>query len=104
LIGLVLFVTVHLIVKLIKREIEAFWEPFGLSLVAGVGWLFINQALGVNLFSFGLLEPLMMTYLTFTTLLIRWKRSERSLTKRLGALQPAVVHGFLLTVIALLLA
>lgn len=104
LIGLVLFVTVHLIIKLVKKEIEAFWEPFGLSLAAGVGWLYINQALGANIFSFSIIEPLIMTYLTFATLLIRWKRDDRPLTKRLTTLQPAVVHGLLLTVIALLLA
>lgn len=102
--SLVLFVTVHFIVKLVKKEIEAFWEPFGLTIVAAFGWLFVNKSLGVNIFSFGLIEPLIMIYLTFITLLIRWKRSEQSLTERLGKLQPSVVHGLLLTIIGLLLA
>lgn len=102
--SLVLFVTIHLIIKLVKKEIEAFWEPFVLSLVAAVGWLFVNKSLGVNVFGTGLIEPLIMIYLTFATLLIRWKRREHSLTERLVRLQPSVVHGFLLTIIALLLA
>lgn len=102
--SLVLLVTIHLIVKLVKKEIEAFWEPFGLTLVAAIGWLFVNKSLGVNVLGFGLIEPLIMIYVTFATLLIRWRRSEYSLTERLATLQPSIIHGLLLTIIALLLA
>lgn len=104
LIGLVLFVTVHLIIKLIKKEIEAFWAPFGLSLVTGLSWLLTNKALGINILSFAIVESLILTYLTFVTLLIRWKRDERPLMERLRTLQPAVVHGLLLTAVGLVLA
>lgn len=104
LLGLVLFVTVHLIIKLVKKEIEAFWEPFGLSLAAAIGWIFVNKSLGVNLLGLGIIEPLIMIYVTFATLLIRWKRSERPLVERLEKLQPAVVHGLLLMIVAVVLA
>src|SRR5699024_96003 len=104
LIGLGLFVTIHLIIKLVKKEIEAFWEPFFLSVAAAIGWLFVNNALGINLFGLGIVEPFIMIYLTFATLLIRWKRDERRLTERLATLQPSVVHGLLLMVIAIVLA
>ncbi|MFA8440115.1 CPBP family intramembrane glutamic endopeptidase [Pueribacillus sp. YX66] len=102
--SLVVFVTIHLIIKLVERQVEDFWEPFLLTIVAAFGWVFISKALGSSLKGIGIIEPLMMIYLTFATLLIRWKKDSRPLTNRIYELQPSVIHGFLLMFIAVLLA
>lgn len=104
LLGLLLFVTIHLIIKVVKKEIEAFWEPLALTIVAAIGWLFVNKAMGINLFSVATVEYFMMIYLTFTSLLIRWQKDSRPLATRVASLQPAVVHALFLMVIAQLLA
>lgn len=104
LVGLVIFVTIHLIIKLIKRQIEAFWEPLLITLVAAIGWLFVTKAMGGSLTGISLLDPLIMIYLTLATLLIRWKKDNRLFRSRLVELQPSVLHGFLLMIIAVLLS
>lgn len=102
-IGLIIFVTIHLIIRLVKKQVEAFWAPLILTVVAGFGWFFITKALGSNITGIGALDPAMMTYLTFATLLIRWKKDVRPLTIKVRHLQPAVIHGFLAMLIAMVL-
>lgn len=104
LLGLVVFATIHLIIKLFKKQIEFSWGPLLLTAAAGIGWVFISIGLGGSLTFFNLIEPAIMIYLTFVTLVIRWKRSTRTIKDRLRDLQPSVIHGFSLMIIAIVLA
>lgn len=104
LIGLLFISMIHLIIKLIRKQIEFSWEPLMLTGIAGVGWIFITIAFGGSFTFLSLIEPGIMIYLTLVTLLIRWEKSNRSLTERISELQPSVVHGLLLMFIAVLLA
>lgn len=101
---LVLFVTIHLIIKLVQRRIEAFWAPLFLTIIAGFGWVFVSKAMGSNMTGIGLLDPAIMTYLTFVTLLIRWRQNKAPLSVKIAAQQPAVFQGILLMFIAVILA
>lgn len=104
LVGLVIFVTIHLIINLVKRKIESFWEPAIITAIASIGLLFVSKAMGSHLTGISLLDSGIMIYLTFATLLIRWKRPSQSFKSRLNHLQPAVLHGIALMFIAILLS
>lgn len=100
---LFIIVTVQLIKRLIKKQIEGFIGPFLLSLIAGFGWFFLTSSMGASISGFGALEPGVMTYLTFATLLIRWKKSSESTEIRLLKLKNSIFQGLLLTIVGLAL-
>ncbi len=50
-----------------------------------------------------MLDPLLMTYLTFAVLLIRWKKVRRNTSERIRALQAHVKQGFLTAIIGITL-
>lgn len=103
-ITLFIIVTVQLIKRLIKRQIEGFIGPILLTIFAGFGWFFLNSSMGVSVSGFGAVEPAIMTYLTLTTLLIRWKKSSKSWDEQISHTKKAIIQGLLLTVISLTLA
>lgn len=104
-IGLVIFATIHFIIKLIKKEIQAFVTPLLLTIVAGVGWVFISYAFGSNLSGITLLDSAIMIYLTFITLLIRWrKKPDEHLNEKFFSQQQSIFQALLLTVISVVLA
>ncbi|MGM8211498.1 CPBP family intramembrane glutamic endopeptidase [Virgibacillus sp. W0430] len=100
---LFLIVTVQLIKRLIKQQIEAFLAPFILSIAAGIGWFFLTYAISGTITGLGLLEPILLTYLTLGTLLIRWKKTSLRSTEKWDRLKSSVGKGFLTAIIAITL-
>ncbi|MFO1444878.1 CPBP family intramembrane metalloprotease [Bacillus sp. Bva_UNVM-123] len=100
---LFIIVTVQLIKRLIKKQIEGFIGPFLLSLIAGFGWFFLTSSMGATISGFGAFEPGVMTYLTFATLLIRWKKTSESTENRLLNSKNSIFQGLLLTIVGLAL-
>lgn len=103
LITLFIVVTTQLIKRLVKKQIRAFWMPFILATIAGAGWFFLTYAMGGSITGIGMIEPALMTYLTFGTLLIRWKRTTKSFRSRIESLKQPIRNGFLLMIIAITL-
>src|SRR5699024_4974090 len=93
LVVLFIVVTIQLIKRLIKKQIEGFLGPFVLSVIAGFGWFYITSAMGGSLTGISLIEPLIMTYLTFAVLLIRWERSETTFRENVTSLKTSVALG-----------
>lgn len=103
-IGLVIFVSIHLLMKLIKKQVQAFWLPFILTVIAGLSWLFVSHALGSKWSGISFIETGIMIYLTFATLLIRWQKGTTvSLADQLLAHKQAIFQGLLWMIISVVL-
>lgn len=100
---LVVIVTIQLIKRVIKKQIEGFFGPFVLTVIAGFGWFFLTKAMNGTVTGMAMLDPLLMTYLTFAVLLIRWKKVRRNTSERIRALQAHVKQGFLTAIIGITL-
>lgn len=96
---LCIIVTVQLIKRLIKKQIKNFIWPFLLSAIAGFGWFFLTSATGSSITGIGALQPAVMTYLTFATLLIRWKKSTENQASNILEWKNSIFQGFLLMLI-----
>lgn len=104
-IGLTIFVTIHLLIKLIKKEVKAFFMPLLLTIIAGVGWLFVSYAFGSNVSGLSLLDSGIMIYLTLATLLIRWQKNDTlSFAEKVADHKKSIFQGLLLTIITVVLA
>lgn len=103
LITLVVIVTIQLIKRLIKKQIEGFIGPLILTIAAGFGWVFVTKAMNGTVTGIAMLDPVLMTYLTFAVLLIRWKKVNRNIGERVRALQPHIKQGFFTAIIGITL-
>lgn len=104
LITLVIIVTIQLIVRLVRKQIEGLIGPLILSLIAGIGWIFITRVMAGTNSAINMIEPVMMIYLTFATLAIRWKKNKRGLLQKFTSVKQPVWVGFLFAIISLALA
>ncbi|MBO1003314.1 CPBP family intramembrane metalloprotease [Pseudogracilibacillus auburnensis] len=97
-------VTIHLIIKLVKKQIEGFIGPLLLTIVAGFGWFYLTNAMGGAISGIGMIEPALMTYLTFATLMIRWKKSKQTVSTKLLSFKKPIWLGLLAAIISLALS
>lgn len=102
---LALAVTIHFIVRLVQRKIEAVVAPLLFALSIGVGWFFIGTTMTGGSISFlSFLDAGIWTYIVFFILMIRWKRQpEFTLRTKITNMRTSVVNGFLWTFISLAL-
>lgn len=102
---LALAVTIHFIIKLVQRKIEAVLAPLFFALSIGVGWFFIGTTMtGGNVSFLSFIDAGMWTYIVFLILMIRWKKQPKMpFSNRIGQLRSSVWNGFLWTFISLTL-
>ncbi|GEM_PF-3351436 len=99
LVVLLLIVTVQLIKRLIKKQIEAFIWPLLWSALAGFSSFCLTSAKEGSITGSGVLESAVMAYLTFATLLIRWKKSTESKDTNILEWKNSIFQGFLFMLI-----
>lgn len=102
---LALIVTIHFIVRLVQKKIEAVLAPLFFALSIGIGWFFIGLTMTGGKISFlSFLDAGIWTYIVFFILMIRWKKQPGTpFPVRIGQLRPSVWAGFLWTFISLTL-
>src|SRR5690625_6315703 len=83
LIALFLIVTIQLIIRLVRKQIEGIIGPLILAIIAGIGWIFITRIMVGTNSVINMIEPLLITYLTFATLSIHGKKRNCSIIEKI---------------------
>src|SRR5690625_5987886 len=99
LIALFLIVKIQLIIKLVRKQIEGIIGPLILAIIAGIGWIFITRIMVGTNSVINMIEPLLMTYLTFATLAIRWTKNNCSIIDKIITLKNPIYIGFVFSFI-----
>lgn len=101
---LALIVTIHLIIRIVKRKVEAVLKPLLIALSIGLGWFFIGTTMTGGQVSFlSFVDAGIWTYIVFFILMIRWKKSDLSLRQKITIMREDVIVGLLWTFISLTL-
>lgn len=96
---LLLIVTVQLIKRLRKKQIETFFWPFLWSALVGFSSFFLASAREGSITGSGVLGSAVMAYLTFATLFIRWEKSTESKDTNIVEWRNSIFQGFLFMLI-----